>query len=233
MGVADRALLRYAGLMAGRTRSGAALERLLSDHLRLPVRIRPLTGRWLEIDPAERTRLGRTGANARLGAGATVGSRVWDVESCFTLEFGPLAYADHLSLLPGGGRHAPAAALTRLFAGETLEFRLELRIRAAEVPRLKVSAREGARLGWTAFLRTSDAAAAPGVVRIAPRHTGPARPERTPGAATCDSSAESWVPPAGSRWSGRRRPSRCPASGGPCTSMTTQPSARFESSHFE
>ncbi|MFN8927424.1 MAG: type VI secretion system baseplate subunit TssG [Rhodospirillales bacterium] len=173
MGVADRALLRYAGLMAGRTRSGAALERLLSDHLRLPVRIRPLTGRWLEIDPAERTRLGRTGANARLGAGATVGSRVWDVESCFTLEFGPLAYADHLSLLPGGDRHGPAVALTRLFAGETLEFRLEMRIRAAEVPRLKVSASDGARLGWTAFLRTSDAAAAPGVVRIAPRHKGP------------------------------------------------------------
>ena len=63
---------------------------------------------------------GTSGCNNTLGS-AIVGRRVWNVESCFVLNVGPLSFRDHLTFLPGGSRHAPFVALTRFFVGETLE----------------------------------------------------------------------------------------------------------------
>src|SRR5690606_21576846 len=49
MRVQDRALLRYAGLLAQKPRSMHGLERLLSDYSRVPVRGRSLVGEWLPL----------------------------------------------------------------------------------------------------------------------------------------------------------------------------------------
>jgi type VI secretion system protein ImpH len=169
MGVPDRMLLNYAGLLAGRTRSVGALERLLTHALAVPVKVEPLTGRWLTVDAGERTRLGRSGAHNKLGQGAMVGSRVWDVESCFTLRVGAMGWADLASFLPGGGRHAPLVALTRFFIGDSMDFRLHLKVKKAEIPAMRLSSREGARLGWTSILRAADETGATGDIRVRPR----------------------------------------------------------------
>jgi len=164
----DRILLNYAGLLAGRTRSVGALERLLSHALAVPVKVQPLTGRWLTVDPAERTRLGRSGAHNKLGQGAMVGSRVWDVESCFTLQVGVMGWADLASFLPKGSRHIPLVALTRFFIGDSMDFRLHLKVKKAEIPAMRLSSREGARLGWTSILRAADETGATGDIRVRP-----------------------------------------------------------------
>jgi type VI secretion system protein ImpH len=168
MGINDRVLLYYSGLMAGRARSTGALEQLLARCLDAPIRVAPLHGRWLDLHRDDWTLLGRMGRNNRLGT-AIVGRRVWDVESCFVLEVGPLPFRDHLTFLPGGSRHAPFVALTRFFVGETLEFVIRLTIKRSEIPRLKLSARTGARLGWTSFLRTREVTASQGTVTIRPQ----------------------------------------------------------------
>jgi type VI secretion system protein ImpH len=168
MGINDRVLLYYAGLMAGRARSIGALEQLLARCLDAPIRVAPLHGRWLDLHKDDWTLLGRGGRNNSLGT-AIVGRRVWDVESCFLLEVGPLPFADHLTFLPGGTRHAPFVALTRFFVGETLDFVVKLTIKRSEIPKLKLSARSGARLGWTSFLRTREITASKGAVTIRPR----------------------------------------------------------------
>jgi len=168
MGVNDRVLLYYSGLMAGRARSVGALEQLLARCLDAPVRVAPLHGRWLDLHRDDWTMIGRGGRNNRLGI-AIVGRRVWDVESCFVLEVGPLSFRDHLTFLPGGSRHAPFVALTRFFVGETLDFVIRLAIKRSEIPRLKLGARSGARLGWTSFLRTREMTASKGEVTIRPR----------------------------------------------------------------
>jgi type VI secretion system protein ImpH len=170
LGTPDRGLLQVAGLMAGTARSAAALERLLGHQLDLEMRVEPLTGRWLVLDDADRTRLSarRDRGNA-LGVSATVGGRVWDVASAFTLVAPRLGLAAFESMLPDGARHRIAAATTRFFVGPTLEFRFELRLAADEVPPSLVSARPGgARLGWTSFLRAGPARRT-GVVRLRPR----------------------------------------------------------------
>lgn len=168
MGVPDRMLLNYAGLLAGRTRSVGALERLLSHALAVPVKVQPLTGRWLTVDPSERTRLGRSGAHNKLGQGAMVGSRVWDVESCFTLQVGMMGWSDLASFLPKGNRHGPLVALTRFFIGDSMDFRLHLKVKKAEIPPMRLSSRDGARLGWTSILRAAEETGATGDIRVRP-----------------------------------------------------------------
>ncbi|MFD2264261.1 type VI secretion system baseplate subunit TssG [Lacibacterium aquatile] len=167
--VPDRMLLTYAGLLAGRTRSVGALERLLSHALAVPVKVEPLTGRWLTLDADERTRLGRMGAHNRLGQGAMIGSRVWDVESCFTLRIGPMGWQDVASFLPEGARHQPLVSLTRLFVGDAMDFRLHLQVKKAEIPAMQLSSRHGARLGWTSILRAANETGATGDIRVRPR----------------------------------------------------------------
>lgn len=169
MGVPDRMLLNYAGLLAGRTRSVSALERLLSHALLVPVKVAPLTGRWLTVDPGERTRIGRLGAHNALGSGAMVGSRVWDVESCFTLRVGAMGWNDLASFLPGGARHKPLVALTRFFIGDSMDFTLHLKVKKAEIPPMQLSSRTGARLGWTSILRATKETGATGDIRVRPR----------------------------------------------------------------
>jgi type VI secretion system protein ImpH len=177
MAVPDRLLLSYAGLLAGTTRSVGALERLLSHALAVPVKVSPLTGRWLHLPEQELTRLGRGGAHNRLGGGAMLGGRVWDVESCFTLVVGPLGWAQVQDFLPGAARHAPLAGLTRFFVGDAQDFVIRLQARRAEIPPLRLSARTGARLGWTSILKARTETTSDGVIRFRPRlQTGKGQP---------------------------------------------------------
>src|SRR5690606_33372399 len=82
-GFAERARLAYAGAFLDRRRGQVALEGLLAEALEAPVRITPFVGRWLFLDPEERTRLRASpedgGATQRLGGGAVLGAKVWDV----------------------------------------------------------------------------------------------------------------------------------------------------------
>lgn len=173
MDVPDRAVLGFCGILAGQTRSLGALERMLQSHLGLPVRAIPFAGRWLALEPEDVMRLGtRTGANNRLGQSALLGSRVWDCQSCFTLQIGPLEPDEHESLLPGRPRHRALVALTRFFAGPMLSFHLDLRLRPARISRLRISAGpQAARLGWTSFLIGRPDTRAAGAIRIAVRET--------------------------------------------------------------
>jgi type VI secretion system protein ImpH len=91
MDVPDRAVLGFAGLLAGHTRSLGALERMLQSHLGLKVRAVPFTGRWLALEPEDIMQVGtKKGANNLLGRTALLGARIWDRQSCFTLQIGPL-----------------------------------------------------------------------------------------------------------------------------------------------
>jgi len=154
MGVKDRALLNYVGLLIG-SRSLPGLETLLSDHFGVPVRVVPYTGRWLTLEQGERTSLG--GMNSGLGVDVILGARVWDQQGCFTLQIGPLSLRQYLKLLPTGQRYPSMVALTRFYAGEEFDFQLRLELRNSQIPRTRLRAKHGSRLGWTSWLTTRRA----------------------------------------------------------------------------
>ncbi|HXZ03011.1 MAG TPA: type VI secretion system baseplate subunit TssG [Stellaceae bacterium] len=154
MPVPDRALLHYGGILAQAPRSLHGLERVLADYFGVPVAGASLDGRWLAIDEAERTRIGRNGRNHGLGRGAVLGRHVWDQQAGIRLTLGPLGLARLQEFLPGGSAHRRLHGLASFYAEAPLEPQYRLLLRAEEVPATRLGRRHGARLGWTSFLTT-------------------------------------------------------------------------------
>lgn len=170
-GVDDRALLARAGLLAHEVRSQAGLQGLLADHFGVPVDVEPLVGRWLAIPVDQRTRIGRTGGSRTLGSDAVLGARWHDPAAAVGIRLGPMGIGLYRAFLPADpmtGDPADGRALVelrelvRFYAGVETDFVLTLVLRAAEVPRARLTAArtaKSARLGWSACVRTRLAAA--------------------------------------------------------------------------
>ncbi len=160
--VDDLSLLRYAGLLVAAARPAVGLETLLADYFGVPVRVDQFRGRWLTLEAENQSRLGRRGQNDRLGAGLMAGRRAWDAQGCFRVRVGPLDYAAFTALLPasGGRRLALLTRLVRFYQRDTLDFEVQLVLRADAVPRLRLTRDgPGPRLGWNTWLgkRAGDA----------------------------------------------------------------------------
>ena len=161
LGVPDRALLLYAGLLARPVRTAAGLEGILRHYFELPARVRSFAGRWRTLEPGQWTRLEQGGENRCLGVDAVLGTRIWDQSGTFEVRLGPMGLADFLRFLPGaprsrvpdGDRLGPLQDLTRLWAGVGLEAEWRLLLDQEEVPGTVLSAGAGAsRLGYTSWL---------------------------------------------------------------------------------
>jgi type VI secretion system protein ImpH len=155
----DAALLLHAGSFAQRRRPAIMLERLLRQHFGLEVEVRQFTGRWLALDPADRSALGPDGPHNGLGTGLTLGARIWDEQGKFRLRLGPLTYQQFLRFLPDGPEFVALCQMTRLFVDGGLDFDVQLVLKADEVPgcRLARGPAAGPRLGRYAWVKSRPA----------------------------------------------------------------------------
>ena len=71
----DHARLAFAGLLSRQVRNADGLAQFLTRYLARPVRVEQFVGRWMALQPAERTRLGGRGASSRRRATARRSSR--------------------------------------------------------------------------------------------------------------------------------------------------------------
>jgi type VI secretion system protein ImpH len=159
-GIDDLALLHYSGFLAHRPRCAVALEAMLRDYFQLPLEVRQFQGQWLQLDEANRSRLGGEGANNQLGMNLIAGERVWDVQGKIRVRLGPLRYAQFIEFLPDRSPVPQRKAfflishLVRLYVGPELDFDVQLVLKAEDVPACRLA--EGAaglpRLGWDTWL---------------------------------------------------------------------------------
>jgi type VI secretion system protein ImpH len=147
----DRMLLAYAGLLWQQPRSAAGLQRIVADYLGSRAQIHQLHGSWSLIEPEDQTRIGRSGANQVLGSTATIGKRFWNAQAGFTIDIGSLDFKRFESFLPGSGNFEGLCSLTRFYVGDHLRFQFRLKLKASEVPPLRLGSN---RLGWTTWLGT-------------------------------------------------------------------------------
>ncbi len=155
----DYAKLFFSGYLSRQARNADGLRAMLSAYLRMQVRIEPFTGQWLQLQTAERTRLGRAGSSTRmptaqLGAGAVLGSRVFDRQHNFRIDIGLLSLADFEALLPSGSALPAVQALVRHYVGIELSWDLHLRLDPAERPTTRLG--QYGRLGWTTWAGQRD-----------------------------------------------------------------------------
>jgi len=158
MGVADKGLLFYTGLLAQHPHSASALVGFLQDYFGMPVDVVQFMGQWLALAPESRSRLGPGEAQNALGVSAIAGARVWDQQAKFRLRLGPLTFAQFCQFLPTGSAFRQLVQLSRFFAGQEQDFDVQLALQASDVPYCRLGLRgEGApRLGWSAWLKTRE-----------------------------------------------------------------------------
>ncbi len=160
MGLQDQALLFYSGLIAQRPHSASTIQRILTDYFGVPSRVDQCVGQWLKLEDENLSRLsGKSAdgsANNALGVSTVVGSRVWDAQSKFRVQLGPLSYAQFVKFLPTGDAHKSVTELARLLAGPEFDFDLQLVIKSKEVlgSVLTTRAKRKPMLGWTTWLTT-------------------------------------------------------------------------------
>jgi type VI secretion system protein ImpH len=164
--VDDRYLLHFSGLLASRHRTAAGLAALLGDYFQVPVRVQQFVGQWLEVEPANQTRLGLPDGNCELGVNFLAGERVWDVQSKLRVRLGPLGYARFADFLPDRSPQPDYKSffllvhLVRLYAGPELDFDVQPLLRADAVPEWQLGDEPpGPRLGWNTWLVSQQPAA--------------------------------------------------------------------------
>ncbi|MFV0623276.1 type VI secretion system baseplate subunit TssG [Sphingomonas sp. ac-8] len=139
--------IHYAALFASR-RSAGAIEDALTHLLGQPVRIREFQPRWREIEPDDRTRLGRQ--FAQLGDEAMLGTRASVASDAFRVVIRPRTRQEYESLLPSGARFRVLGEALDAFAPSHLEWDVELEIDGADAPAARLDGRT--RLGWSGWV---------------------------------------------------------------------------------
>jgi type VI secretion system protein ImpH len=166
MRMSDRALVFYSGILSQHPRSASGLEQLLGDYFAVPAKVIQLLGQWRQLEPNTWTLIGPKGRNRALGAGAILGTRVWDQQGRFEVRLGPMPLRTFLDLLPRGSGFEPLCQLTRFYTGPDLEFGFRLTVKAADVPESRLGQ---SWLGWTSWLKTRPFPADDSQVRLASR----------------------------------------------------------------
>jgi type VI secretion system protein ImpH len=167
----DHARLAFAGLLSRQVRNADGLAQFLTRYLARPVRVEQFVGRWMALQPAERTRLGGRGASSRrrttaqLGVSAVLGGTVFDRQHHVRIHIGPLALEAFESLLPVGSALPAVKALISHYIGHELGWDLRLELDKAQVPACRPG-RHG-RLGWTTWLG-SPRGARPAAITLVP-----------------------------------------------------------------
>lgn len=160
-------VLHHAGAFASHPRSADRLAVILSDWLARPVTVEQFAGRWVRLDPSERSVLpgaGSSGGFNRLGVDAAIGAACWDLQSTITIRVGPLPLAEFEALLPGTPVVDALVTLTRAYLDGAANFTLNPILQAADVPPLVLgrAPATAARLGWNTWLGTGDTRRADG-----------------------------------------------------------------------
>ncbi|MGB3246758.1 MAG: type VI secretion system baseplate subunit TssG [Sulfitobacter sp.] len=145
----DMAKRHYAGLMGAGTRNREGLVAILSGFFNAPVRMQEFVGCWLDLEPDDRWELGKGGA---LGHTTSIGTRVWSRSAKFRLIIGPVSLAEYERLLPGQPSMDKLAAVVRNYAGDALDYDVNVVLKGDQVPATQLGGQT--RLGQTSWIGT-------------------------------------------------------------------------------
>jgi len=150
--VPDGARLGSAGILGRSVHGAEGLERILNDFFRVPVQVHQWQPHWMRLPEDARSRIGLRNAPVGLGQNAVIGARVWDCQTRFRVEIGPLTLDQYQRFLPGGQSMKRLRDWVLNYVGYELSCDLRPVLKKEEVPAVRLGA-AGA-LGWTSWLGT-------------------------------------------------------------------------------
>jgi type VI secretion system protein ImpH len=159
--VPDDSLLFYSGLFSMHNRSAAALRQVVSDYFDVPVEVEQFVGAWYPLSIDDQCCFETADAySEQLGIGAVVGDEIYNQQSGVRLRLGPLDLRQYIDFLPEGSAYEPLKAITRFFAGEEIDFQVQLVLKRGQVPGCELDdslAQRGdvaPQLGWSTWVKT-------------------------------------------------------------------------------
>tara|TARA_R110002049_G_scaffold10127_3_gene50394 strand:- start:102463 stop:103488 length:1026 start_codon:yes stop_codon:yes gene_type:complete len=160
----DMAKRHFAGLLGAGARNAEGLVAMVQAFFRAPVRMQEFVGSWLELEPDDCWQLG----NGALGQTTSIGTSVWSRNAKFRLIIGPVSLADYERLLPGQPSMDRLAAVVRNYAGDALDYDVNLVLRGDEVPRAVLG--QSTKLGQTSWIGTRKGSADADDLYLQPQH---------------------------------------------------------------
>lgn len=151
----DLAKRHFAGLLAQGPKNAEGLISVVQAFFGTRVRIQQFVGCWLDLEPGDRWQLGkRTGPGMGLGQATSIGERVWTRSSKFRLRIGPLTLEEYRRLLPGSASLARLRAIVRNYAGDALDWDVNLVLRREDIPPAVLG--QTVQLGQISWIGQSD-----------------------------------------------------------------------------
>ena len=142
------------GLLSRAAPTVAAVSATVSYYFGVAAGVDQFVERMITLGPEERSAIGR--ANSTLGVDTVCGSQVWECQTRFRLNIGPMPFESFRRFLPSGDLLAPLFSLVRYQVGIEYEFEVQVLLDRNEVPscRLGVPEGGGGRLGWSTWLKS-------------------------------------------------------------------------------
>jgi type VI secretion system protein ImpH len=148
--VPDIAKQYFAGLLARQVRNAEGIAALLRSFFGVPVAIEQFVGHWMSLSERDLTRIGSNTAASQLGAGATLGKRVWDKQHKITVVLGPMSFLRFQDLLPTGTAGVRLRDWLIAYFGFDLLCDVRLVLERPEVPAAILGG--GCQLGWSGWI---------------------------------------------------------------------------------
>jgi type VI secretion system protein ImpH len=154
LGLPEESPMFFAGVLSRGVPSADAVCSAVSYYFQVDACIDQFVGRMITLGTDDRTALGTV--NCRLGAEAVCGSQVWESQSKFRLNLGPMPFDTYVRFLPGGGRLKPLFSLVKYQVGLEYEFDVRVILKKEDVPGCRLGGGESGagRLGWSTWLKS-------------------------------------------------------------------------------
>jgi len=149
----------YAGIFNKNIRTLDGLTLIIKDFTQFDVTIDQFIGQWQKLARTDQTRLGERkspeGQYAALGAGATMGSKVWDINSSINIVIKPKTNSSKQSFLPGKTETVILKEMISDYLGSTIKYKMQLEVKEIDIPKVQLS-KKAVPLGLGCGLLTRD-----------------------------------------------------------------------------
>ena len=153
MGLLDESLFCfYSGFLSRTVPSVSSVESTVGYYTGEAVHVDQFIERLVPLSFEDQTRIGA--ANAQLGTNTICGNFVWECQTKFRVNIGPMGCRKFLCFLTGRGMLKPLNSLVRYLSGIEYEFEIRLHLKREEVPVCILGQKTPVPplLGWTTWI---------------------------------------------------------------------------------
>lgn len=152
MGMDESLVYFYSGFLSRVVPSVSSIESIVGYFSGEAVHVDQFIERLVPLSPEEQTRIGV--ANGQLGMDTICGSFIWECQTKFRVNIGPMGRRKFIRFLTGRGMLKQLNSLIRYLSGIEYEFEIRLSLKREEVPVciLGQEAPVPPLLGWTTWI---------------------------------------------------------------------------------